>query len=222
MDEATKSSIETMYATYVDAIGLTAITSFNASQGSTSNFTLSTANMILKVVSLKPMNTISSLSSQPPHQLSISSSSLGVRRLSVFDRNIPMVLSVARSILYDTVDTMSDVPYYKVTSNPLRLQVDCSLMNKTQVQLVLYHSASQSYDTIMSITKPIQTVCHQSHKARYSYMCEYSDRSTYNVSVGCDGSKNVTYTTTCPSRLRKDTKNARYCASVFGKRPPVG
>jgi len=200
ISKSAKSSIQSMYESYSNTVGLSAFNHYNASKRS--NTSISLPNMVLLVTTVQQVNSISSLSSMPSHELTITTSSLGIGQQSVYNQNIPLVLSVSRATLYDTSDTLNGASYYKVTSNPLRLQVDCSLLNKTQVQLVLYHTSSQAYDPILPITKPVKTICSRGRKASRTYVCEYTDKSTYNMTVTCDGSKNANYTTACPSRPR--------------------
>ena len=202
-DESVKANIQSLYENYVDTIGKTAM----KNSSSSSNITITTPNMQITVNKVKPINTISSLTSQPSHELCILSSSLGSHQ-SVYDRNIPLLLSVTRSNLYDTSATTAtsnssaNTPLQVIASNPLRVQLDCSLVNSTQIRLVLQNSEKQSFDQIPPITKPIRTTCLYNNKTEQSYMCEYTDMSTYNITVKCDGSKNITYITECPNRLR--------------------
>jgi len=205
ISKSAKSSIQSMYESYSNTVGLSAINHYNASKRS--NTSISLPNMALLVTTVQQVNSISSLSSMPSHELTITTSSLGIGQQSVYNQNIPLVLSVSRATLYDTSDTLNGATYNKVTSNPLRLQVDCSLLNKTQVQLVLYHTSSQAYDPIVSITKPVKTICSRGRKASRTYVCEYTDKSTYNITVTCDGSKNANFTTACPSRPRTPSCN---------------
>jgi hypothetical protein len=208
IDQEVKSSIKSMYDNYINTIamkGLNSSSSSSSSSGS-NNITITSPNMQLVVTKIGLLNTISSLSSQPPHQVSIISSSLNSTQSSLYNKNIPIVLSVTRSSLYDTVDSppviTSNEPYYKIISNPLRLQVDCSLLNATKMEMTLYQYQSQLYSPLLPVTKPVVTTCQRFNKVKYSYMCEYEDYSTYNMTVACDGSKKATYTTECPSRLR--------------------
>jgi len=199
IDNSMKSNIQSMYESYVDTIGKTAM----KNSSSSSNITITTSNMQIIVNKVKPTNTISSLTSKPSHELSILSSSVGSHG-SVYDHNIPLLLSVTRASLYDTSTTTAtnNSSVYKIASNPLRMQLDCSLMNSTQVRLVLQNTETQSFAHIPPITKPVKTICEEHNKVEHSYMCEYTDMSTYNITVKCDGSKNMTYITECPKRLR--------------------
>ena len=204
IDNSAKASVQSMYESYVDAIGKTVM-----KNTSNSNITITTPNMQIVVNKIRPINTVSSLCLQPPHELSMLSSSLESSR-SVYDRSIPLLLSATRSNLYDSSTTTSsnssaNLPRLELASNPLRIQLDCSLMNSTQVQLVLQNSEKKSFDKILPITKPIRTTCFSNSTVEYSYTCEYTDVSNYNITVKCDGSKNITYTTECPSRLRTPT-----------------
>jgi hypothetical protein len=196
-----KSSIQTIYESYVDTLGSSSVKQLLSKN---QNLTVTTANMQIIVNTLKPVNTISSLSPNRPHEM-IYTSNLESRRL-LTDGNLPVVMSVTKASLYDTRDTDTNssvnLPFYKLASNPIRLRFDCSLMNDTKVKVVLQNIAKQSYESILPISKSIKTVCMKGKKEVYEYTCEYSDNSKYNITVSCDGVVNGTLDTSCPSRIR--------------------
>jgi hypothetical protein len=200
-----KTSIIGMYESYVDNLGFSAMRELS-SGSSWKNLTLKTPSMELIVNNAKPVNVISSLSLSPNHEISMSFNSTGARRRLSGQLSIPLVLSVTKSTLYDSTNSHTNisesVPVYKFASNPLRLQLDCTLAGGTKIKAVLQNTVMQSYDPIKPLTRNYKTVCEATKKVSYSYTCHYVDDSMYNISVNCDGSKNVTYITECPDRLR--------------------
>ena len=202
LDNSVKSSIQLMYESYVSNIGkLVTKDSIN----NTSNSTIITAkNMQIVIERLKPVTSILSLSSKSSHEVRFNFiNAISGRRLSVSD--VPktmLVMSVTRSIMYDyTLNTSSSL-YYKITSNPLRIQLNCGLINHTTVQMTLQNSEHQLLTPIQPVTNPIVTTCVSYKRVDHIYVCTYEDNSKYNLTVTCDGSNNVTYTTSCPPRNR--------------------
>ena len=209
----TKTDIQTMYESYVSAIGTQSLT-----DPSKTNMTITTSNLQIVVTTVRPVSTISSLSTQPPHEILWSSN----RRL-LQGQSVPLLISVTRGSLYSTSDPFintntnvstfsslnaSTTTYSMISSNPLRIQLDCSLVNQTDIKIVIQNYARQVYTPIIPITKPITTVCYAyQNTTNHTYPCQYSDGSIYFISVPCDGTKNATYITKCPVRSRTPVCN---------------
>ena len=236
---STMSSIQSMYKSYVDAIGSIVIASSSTS-GRTNATVVSNANLQIVITTMLPVNSISSLSSRPSHQIVVDAtgSSSGSRRLA--SNQIPMVMSVTRATLYYTSDpnirstaasintnittnststnttntnnasnattpALSNVPYYRLVSNPLRIQLDCSQMytntstttssKSRTIRIVLHNFDSPSFESIVPITTSFTTTCTTNNATTTIYTCRYHDGSSYRISVPCDGTRNTTYVT---------------------------
>ena len=222
-----KENIQNLYESYVDSIGQM---SMKAIMSGTSNVTITTTNMALSVSKMSLSNSISCLGSSA-HSLNIIDSSFA-RRLgvvksnnrssssnegrSLFDasvlqsKTIPIMLSVTRASLYANsrdFQLTKNASYNErvqlsVGSNPLRLQLDCSLVSDTSVIINIQNFAAQDYSDI----EPIGNItyvekCFLGEIKSFTYVCQYADDTRYTIKGTCDG-RNGTLTTTCPTRSR--------------------
>jgi len=210
-DDGVKNNIQSIYESYMSTLSTIFLSNSSANSKGVS---ISSPNMQITITNVQPFNSISSLSSGPPHELSIASDDITNSSRRLFDRNLPLVMSVTRASMYITTEpnnsnitstnTSSNLPYYKLVSNPLYLRLDCSMMNDTTFRLVLQNYANQSFfDHVAPITESFTTYCTANNQTMFRYNCDYHDGSTYTISVPCDGNGNNTYITKCPLRMRK-------------------
>jgi len=224
-----KENIQNLYESYVDAIGQM---SMKAVMSGTTNVTITTTNMAVFVSKMALSNSISSLgSNSSTHFLNIVDSSFS-RRLedissinvsyehrSLFDasllqsKTVPLMLSVTRASLYANSGdfqltknaSYNERVQLSVGSNPLRLQLDCSLVSDTSVIVNIQNFASLHYSDI----EPIGNItyvekCIPGEVETFTYVCQYADDTSYTITSTCDGG-NGTLTTTCPTRSRSPT-----------------
>jgi len=227
-----KKNIQNLYESYVDTIGQM---SMEAIMSGASNVTITTTNMAVSVTRMAVSNSISCLGSNTStHSLNIIDSSFG-RRLdstdsintssssyehrSLFDasvlqsKSIPLMLSVTRANLYANSGdfqltknaSYNERVQLSVGSNPLRLQLDCSLVSDTSVTVNIQNFAPLHYSDI----EPIGNVtyvekCSLDVLESFNYVCQYADNTSYVITSTCDGG-NGTLTTTCPTRSRSPT-----------------
>jgi hypothetical protein len=208
IDDKVKSNIQTIYESYMNALSSSLL--LNASAAS-NNVTISSPNMQIVVTTMLPVNSISSLSSGPLHEISIVSNN---RRLSLFEKHVPFLMSVTRASMYSTTDPNNsnttstnsslNLPYYKLVSNPMYLRLDCSVMNNTIIKLVLHNYVNQSlFDHVAPITEAFTTDCIVNNQTTHTYNCHYLDGSVYTLSVPCYGNSSYKTITKCPLRMRK-------------------
>ena len=208
-DDDVKLDIQAIFEMYISTVSVIFLSNATAASN---GVTISSPNMQITISSLQPVNSISSLSSGPPHELSIISSN---RRLSLFDKHLPLVMSVTRASMYSTSDpninnntsgtnTSSNLPFYQLVSNPMYLQLNCNKMNDTTFKLVLQNYANQDlFDHVDPITKSFTTHCTANNQTIHTYDCQYTDGSIYTLSVPCYGNASYITTSRCPLRMRK-------------------
>lgn len=115
-----------------------------------------------------------------------------------------VVLSVTRASIYNTemdTDTNSSKIMTTMTSNPVRVLYKCK-NDSTIARFVLQSFSNNEYDEITSINSTIFTKCSYGEQSQHKYTCAYTDGSTYNIKVRCDGWTNNVLKTTCPNRKR--------------------
>lgn len=224
-----KENIQNLYESYVDSIGQM---SMKAVMSGASNVTITTTNMVVSVTRMAVSNSISCLGSSTSfHSLnvvhssfsrrldstnSINTSSSSYERRLLFDasalqsKTIPLMLSVTRANLYANsgdFQLIKNASYKErvqlsVGSNPLRLQLDCSLVSDTSVIVNIQNFAPLYYRVI----EPIGNItyiekCSLDVVESFNYVCQYADDTTYTITSTCNGG-NGTLTTTCPTRSR--------------------
>ena len=225
-----KVNIQNLYESYVDSIGQMSMKAVMSGVSNvtitTNNMAVSVSKMALvnsisclgsnaSTHSLNIVDGIFARRLNTINNISISSFSRKQNR-SLFDasllqsKTIPLMLSVTRASLYansgDFQLTMNasynERVQMSIGSNPLRLQLDCSLVSDTSVVVSIQNFAHMFYSDI----EPIGNItfvekCLPGDFASFTYVCQYADDTSYTIRSACDG-HNGTLTTTCPTKSR--------------------
>ena len=174
-----KKIVQNLYENFVDTLGSMAMKNIMSGGNDT---VIKTSNMNVIATKLQQKQQISSLTSGSP------ASTFEVVGKNASSLNIPIVISVTRASLYAEEKrkniTQAGVNEKVTTSNPIRIQMNCSLISKTLVKLVIQNNGRQDYSPIHAVTGPFYTVCLGNYNL-HKYTCRYSDGTITDIKYEC-------------------------------------
>ena len=213
-----QNSIQDIYETFADTMII--INTESIRSGNKKNISFTTANVNIRIAPLSVTNSIPSLSSKD-HVMKLISSNFTRRKLDLVmpSTNIPLMLSVTRGSLYSnkwkitTNSTDNEKVQFSLSSNPLRMNINCASASDMKVLIVLQNNEPQDYSRIMPLNTSIITHCTKGIIEERREICYYPDDNTFEIVIKCIGN-NDTFVTNCPSRSREPTC---YLSSPFAE-----
>lgn len=198
LSAATLASVQTAVLQYTDTVGDLGMASLTPGKA----IIVSSSTMLINVTMLSSLNTLASLdNSKPSTRLVFASTSM----------NVPLSLSTTPSSLFQTQRRRLASSSSEITSNPLRIKIDCSTITSgISSQIILQNNEFQKYNSTAPLDSSNKTFACAPNQS-FKFTCKYPDGTSNEIVVPCND-KRGDVVSKCP--MRRNLPSCNVMSSV--------